>query len=130
MTTADLDTGDPADGAVRVAESGPGRLTQQVSACRHRLTADEPHPVGDDAGPNPCDLLLAALGACTSMTVRMYADRKQWPLERIVVDSRHFRIHAKDCVDCETATGMVDRIERNISHPDRASTSRPRQRLT
>lgn len=115
MTTADLDTGDLADGAVRVAESGPGRLTQQVSARRHRLTADEPHPVGDDAGPNPYDLLLAALGACTSMTVRMYADRKQWPLERIVVDSRHFRIHAKDCADCETATGMVDRIERNIT---------------
>ena len=100
---------------MRVAESGPGRLTQQISARRHRLTADEPHPVGDDAGPTPYDLLLAALGACTSMTVRMYADRKQWPLERIVVDSRHFRIHAKDCDECETATGMVDRIERDIT---------------
>ena len=115
-STADLNTDDPApDGAVRVAESGPGRLTQQISARRHRLTADEPHPVGDDAGPTPYDLLLAALGACTSMTVRMYADRKQWPLERIVVDSRHFRIHAKDCAECETATGMVDRIERDIT---------------
>ena len=108
-------TDDPAEGAVRVAESGPGRLTQQISARRHRLTADEPRPVGDDAGPTPYDLLLAALGACTSMTVRMYADRKQWPLERIVVDSRHFRIHAKDCAECETATGMVDRIERDIT---------------
>jgi putative redox protein len=114
-TTAGRTTDDPADGAVRVAESGPGRLTQQISARRHRLTADEPHPVGDDAGPTPYDFLLAALGACTSMTVRMYADRKQWPLERIVVDSRHFRIHAKDCADCETATGMVDRIERDIT---------------
>lgn len=114
-TTADLNTDDPADGAVRVAESGPGRLTQQISARRHRLTADEPHPVGDDAGPTPYDLLLSALGACTSMTVRMYADRKQWPLERIVVDSRHFRIHAKDCDECETATGMVDRIDRDIT---------------
>jgi uncharacterized OsmC-like protein/alpha/beta superfamily hydrolase len=105
----------PAEGAVRVAESGPGRLTQQISARRHRLTADEPLPVGDDAGPTPYDLLLAALGACTSMTVRMYADRKQWPLERIVVDSRHSRIHAKDCAECETAAGMVDRIERDIT---------------
>jgi putative redox protein len=114
-TTADIGTDDPADGAVRVAESGAGRLTQQISARRHRLTADEPHPVGDDAGPTPYDLLLAALGACTSMTVRMYADRKQWPLERIVVDSRHSRIHANDCADCETTTGMVDRIERDIT---------------
>jgi len=115
-STADLNTDDPApDGAVRVAESGPGRLTQKISARRHRLIADEPHPVGDDAGPTPYDFLLAALGACTSMTVRMYADRKQWPLERIVVDSRHFRIHAKDCAECEAATGMVDRIERDIT---------------
>jgi putative redox protein len=114
-TTAGLTFDDPADGAVRVAESGPGRLTQHISARRHRLTADEPHPVGDDAGPTPYDFLLAALGACTSMTVRMYADRKQWPLERIVVDSRHSRIHANDCAECETATGMVDRIERDIT---------------
>ncbi|GAB5901754.1 MULTISPECIES: bifunctional alpha/beta hydrolase/OsmC family protein [Mycobacteriaceae] len=113
--TRDLNTDDLADGAVRVAESGPGRLTQQIGTRRHRLTADEPRPIGDDAGPTPYDLLLAALGACTSMTVRMYADRKQWPLERIVVDSRHSRVHAKDCAECETATGMVDRIERDIT---------------
>ncbi|MGB3351894.1 MAG: bifunctional alpha/beta hydrolase/OsmC family protein [Mycobacterium sp.] len=110
----DTDT-DTADGLVRVAESGTGRLSQQISAGSHRLSADEPHPVGDDTGPNPYDLLLAALGACTSMTVRMYADRKQIPLERVVVDSRHFRIHADDCAECETATGMVDRIERDIT---------------
>lgn len=114
-TTADLNADDAAEDAVRVAESGPGRLTQQISARRHRLTADEPHPVGDDAGPTPYDLLLAALGACTSMTVRMYADRKQWPLEGIVVDSHHSRIHAEDCAECETATGMIDRIERDIT---------------
>jgi uncharacterized OsmC-like protein/alpha-beta hydrolase superfamily lysophospholipase len=114
-TTADLKTDDPADGAVRVAESGPGRLTQQISARRHRLVADEPRSIGDDAGPTPYDLLLAALGACTSMTVRMYADRKQWPLERVIVDSRHSRIHAQDCTECDTATGMVDRIERDIT---------------
>ena len=114
-TAAGLNADDSAEGAVRVAETGPGRLTQQISARRHRLTADEPRPVGDDAGPRPYDLLLAALGACTSMTVRMYANRKQWPLERIVVDSRHSRIHAEDCAECETATGMVDRIERDIT---------------
>ena len=114
-TAAGLNADDSAEGAVRVAETGPGRLTQQISARRHRLTADEPRPVGDDAGPTPYDLLLAALGACTSMTVRMYANRKQWPLERIVVDSRHSRIHAEDCAECETATGMVDRIERDIT---------------
>lgn len=109
------DTADTADGVVRVAESGTGRLTQQISAGSHRLSADEPHPVGDDTGPNPYDLLLAALGACTSMTVRMYAERKQFPLERVVVESRHCRIHANDCAECETTTGMVDRIERDIT---------------
>jgi len=114
-TTPVPDTEDPADGAVRVAETGAGRLTQQIITGRHRLSADEPHPVGDDAGPTPYDLLLAALGACTSMTLRMYADHKRWPLERIVVDSRHSRIHAEDCAECETAEGMVDRIDRDIT---------------
>lgn len=109
------DTADTADGVVRVAESGTGKLAQHISAGSHRLSADEPHPVGDDTGLNPYDLLLAALGACTSMTVRMYADRKQIPLERVVVESRHCRIHADDCAECETTTGMVDRIERDIT---------------
>lgn len=115
MGTGVMDTEGLADGVVRVAESGTGRLSEEISVRRHRLTADEPHPVGDDTGPTPYELLLAALGACTSMTVRMYADRKQWPLERIVVNSRHFRIHAEDCADCETATGMIDRIDRDIT---------------
>ena len=115
MGTGVMDSEGLADGVVRVAESGTGRLGEEISVRRHRLTADEPHPVGDDTGPTPYELLLAALGACTSMTVRMYADRKQWPLERIVVNSRHFRIHAKDCADCETATGMMDRIDRDIT---------------
>lgn len=113
--TGILNTEDVAEGTVRVADSGPGKLTQQISVRRHRLAADEPNPVGDDTGPTPYDLLLAALGACTSMTLRMYADRKQWPLERIVVDSRHYRVHAEDCATCETTTGMIDRIDRDIT---------------
>ena len=87
-----------------------------ITTGHHSLTADEgPELGGRDAGPAPYDLLTSALAACTVITLRMYADRKQWPLERIVVDSRHFRIHAKDCDECETAAGMVDRIERDIN---------------
>ncbi|MGV9803877.1 OsmC family protein [Mycobacterium sp. NPDC003449] len=99
---------------VTVTETGAGTYTQEVSAGRHRLTADEPQPVGDDSGPNPYDLVLAGLGACTSMTVRMYANRKGWPLERVRVTLRHSRIHAKDCADCETTKGMLDQIDRDI----------------
>lgn len=111
-----------------VAETGTGRYTQQITAGRHQLIADEPRPVGDDAGPMPYDLLLAALGACTSMTVRMYADRNGWPLEQIRVTLRHSRIHAKDCADCETANGWVDRIDRRIELTGRLDESQ-RDRL-
>jgi putative redox protein len=99
---------------VTVTEAGSGTYTQEIVAGDHRFVADEPRPVGDDAGPNPYDLLLAALGACTSMTVRMYADRKGWPLERVRVTLRHSRIHAKDCTDCEATRGMLDQIDREI----------------
>jgi uncharacterized OsmC-like protein/pimeloyl-ACP methyl ester carboxylesterase len=105
---------DPAEGLVVVSESGTGGYTQNVLIGRHRLTADEPEPVGMDTGPSPYDFLLAGLGACTSMTVRMYAQRKNWPLEKVTVSLRHSRIHAADCADCETGTGQVDRIERVI----------------
>ncbi|WP_461715782.1 OsmC family protein, partial [Streptomyces sp. DSM 41036] len=77
---------------VTVTETGAGTYTQQIIAGRHQLIADEPLPVGDDAGPNPYDLVLAGLGACTSMTVRMYANRKDWPLEQVRVTLRHSRI--------------------------------------
>ena len=101
---------------VTVAEAGTGRFTNEILAGRHHLLADEPASVGgNDAGPGPYDYLLAALGACTSMTVRMYADRKAWPLKRISVRLRHDKIHAADCADCETKVGLVDRIERDIS---------------
>lgn len=99
---------------VTVVETGSGTYTQEITAGSHRLTADEPRPVGDDVGPNPYDLLLAGLGACTSMTVRMYANRKGWLLEQVRVTLRHSRIHAKDCADCATHVGMLDQIDLEI----------------
>jgi uncharacterized OsmC-like protein/alpha/beta superfamily hydrolase len=108
------DGGTQAEGSVVVAENGIGPLGQAITAGRHVLTADEPVPIGADGGPSPYDLLLAALGACTSMTVRMYANRKKWPLKRVTVRLRHSRIHAADCADCETRVGLLDRIDRTI----------------
>jgi putative redox protein len=91
-------------------------LVQEIETGRHRLVADEPVEAGGtDTGPSPYELLLAALGACTSMTLSMYAQRKHWPLERVTVRLRHDKIHAKDCAECETKEGMLDRIEREIS---------------
>jgi uncharacterized OsmC-like protein len=106
--------GASSEGTVTVTEAGSGAYTQEIAARQHRLVADEPKPIGDDAGPTPYDLLLAALGSCTSMTLRMYADRKGWPLERVRVTLRHSRIHARDCADCETSVGFVDQIDRDI----------------
>ena len=102
------------EGKVTVTETGTGTYTQQITAGHHRLASDEPRPIGDDTGPTPYDLLLAALGACTSMTVPMYADRKGWPLRRVRVTLRHSRIHAEDCADCETTKGWIDHIDRDI----------------
>lgn len=103
-----------AEGTVLVTQAGPGTYTQQITAGHHRLVADEPSPIGDDAGPTPYDLLLAGLGACTSMTVRMYADRKGWPLERVRVGLRHSRIHAEDCAECETTKGWIAHIDLDV----------------
>jgi putative redox protein len=98
-----------------VVEGSARGFAQQVTVGGHRLVADEPLAVGGtDTGPGPYDLLLAALGACTSMTVALYARRKQWPLESVRVRLRHERIHAADCADCETKQGMLDRIERDV----------------
>jgi uncharacterized OsmC-like protein len=101
---------------VVVRETGQGRFQQEVTVGAHRFLADEPLEVGGlDSGPGPYDLLLAGLGACTAMTLRLYAERKALPLERVTVRLNHSRIHAADCADCETKEGMLDRIERAIT---------------
>jgi putative redox protein len=90
-------------------------FAQEIVAGRHRLTADEPIAVGGkDSGPSPYDLLLAALGSCTSMTISLYARSKKWPLESVTVNLSHSKIHAADCAECETKVGRIDRIEREI----------------
>src|SRR5437016_12008021 len=88
---------------------------QDVVSGKHHLRADEPASAGgNDAAPGPYDYLLIALGVCTSMTVGLYARRKQMPLESITVSLSHSRIHAKDCEECETKEGMLDRIDTAI----------------
>ena len=102
-------------GTILVEETGEGRFTNLVSDGAHTLQADEPPTVGGlDTGMTPYGLLQAALGACTSMTLRIYADRKKWPLERVAVRLRHEKVHAKDCAECEEREGRIDRIEREI----------------
>lgn len=87
----------------------------EVNANGHALLADEPQAVGGtDLGPSPYDYLVTALGTCTAMTLRMYADRKQWPLQSITVRLKHRKIHAGDCADCETKAGQIDRIDREL----------------
>ena len=104
-------------------------FAQEVAAGQHRFHADEPLAAGGtDTGPSPYDLLCAALGACTSMTLGMYARRKQWPLASVTVRLRHSRIYASDCAECETKEGMLDRIERDIEL-EGALTAEQRTRL-
>lgn len=103
------------EGRVLVTERGTGRFAQVVRVGeRHALLADEPLGIGDDTGPAPYDFLLAGLGACTSMTLRMYADRKGWPLEGVAVRLSHDRIHADDCEACASASGRIDLIDREV----------------
>jgi len=102
-------------GTVRVSERGTGAFAVSIQAGRHALVGDEPIAFGgNDLGPSPYELLLAALGECTVMTLRMYARQKQWPLENAHVTLSHGKVHAADCQDCETKAGKVDRIERLI----------------
>jgi uncharacterized OsmC-like protein/pimeloyl-ACP methyl ester carboxylesterase len=101
---------------VIVRETRAGKFQQTVTTGPHQMLADEPIAAGgQDTGPGPYDFVLAGLGACTSMTMRMYADRKSLPLERVTVTLRHSKIHAQDCAECETKDAMLDQIDRVIS---------------
>jgi uncharacterized OsmC-like protein len=106
----------PAPRNVVVRETRKSKFQQTVSVGPHSLLADEPVASGgEDSGPGPYDFVLAGLGACTSMTMRMYADRKSLPLERVTVTLKHSKIHAQDCAECETKEGMLDQIDRTIA---------------
>src|SRR5437667_3386747 len=98
----------------QVVVSSEAGLAQEIVSGNHRWHADEPAPFGTDAGPSPYELLLSSLGACTSMTLRLYAQRKGLDLRRITVRLQHSRIHAEDCLNCETKQGFLDRIDREI----------------
>jgi putative redox protein len=90
-------------------------FVQEIASGGHHFRADEPTTVGGtDSAPTPYDYVLAGLGACTSMTVGLFARRKKWPLDDVIVGLRHSRIHANDCADCETKEGMLDRIEIDV----------------
>jgi putative redox protein len=101
---------------VVVRETRNSKFQQTVAIGPHRMLADEPVAAGgEDSGPGPYDFLLAGLGACTSMTMRLYADRKSLPLERVTVTLKHSKIYAQDCAECETEAGMLDQIDRVIA---------------
>lgn len=100
---------------VVVSEANQGLFAQNISAGGHHLQADEPVAAGgNDLGPGPYELLLMALGACTSMTIRLYANRKRFPLEHVTVRLEHSKTHITDCVDCETHPAMLDHVSREI----------------
>jgi uncharacterized OsmC-like protein/alpha/beta superfamily hydrolase len=106
----------PESSDVVVRETRAGRFQQEIKAGRHRLLADEPIETGGlDSGLSPYDLVLAGLGACTSMTLRLYAERKALPLDQVTVRLAHSRLHAADCENCETKEGMLDRIDRAVT---------------
>jgi uncharacterized OsmC-like protein/alpha/beta superfamily hydrolase len=103
-------------GEVTVAEAGTGKFAQVIAAGRHRLHADEPEAAGgSDTGPSPYELLMAALGACTSMTLRMYAGRKQLPLTHVEVKLRQARNYAEDCANCEQQDAKMNGMDREIT---------------
>lgn len=115
MTAAPFDAPEAAAGTVVVAETGEGKFAQYLLDGRHRLAADEPVAVGgNDNGPGPYELLLMSLGACTSMTLRLYATRKEIPLERVIVRLKHAKRYIDDCKDCGDKPVMLDHIEREI----------------
>ena len=104
-------------------------FAQEIEIGSHELFADEPVSYGGtDTGASPYDLILAALGSCTSMTIGLYARKRSWPLEKITVSLTHSKIHAKDCDDCETKDGRIDRIEMEI-HLEGALSEEQRAKL-
>ncbi len=107
---------EPVEGGVVVQETTQGRFTNAVTAGNHRLMADEPKSSGGlDTGPSPYDYLLAGLGACSAMTLRLYAEHKKLPLEGVRVELSHRRVHANDCAECETKEGRLEVIDRSLS---------------
>ncbi len=103
------------DGTVRVRETGEGLFVQEIAAGGHPLRADEPVSYGGlNSGPSPYDYVLAGLGACTAMTLRLYAQRKKLPMQGVEVLLTHSKIHAVDCAECESKSGKIDRMERKI----------------
>ena len=125
-----------ASAPVVVAETTQGPFLNHVVVGTHRLLADEPESIGGfDAGPSPYDFLGAALGACTSMTLRMYADRKQLPLDRVTVEVSHGKVHARDCEACTDnellvgRTGMIDQFQRVITVDGDELTDEDRSKL-
>src|SRR3954452_7530644 len=113
-----------------VITSGDSRFLQEISIGPHWFKADElVASGGGDGGPDPYELLLAALGACTSMTLRMYADRKGWALKTVRIRLTHEKIYAQDCADCETKNGMLDLIKREISLVGELADEQPQRLL-
>lgn len=117
MQSPDQDViNDPPTGQVIVRETRAGQYQQVVAAGSLRLTADEPISAGGlGSGPSPYEFLLASLGSCTSMTLRMYAQRKSIPLERVTVKLKHDRVYVKDCEACEKQDSMISRITRIVT---------------
>lgn len=115
IPTATTSKGTSESPAAVVVRGTVGGFLQEVVSGQHHLRADEPVSAGgQDAAPGPYDYLLIALGVCTSMTVGLYARRKEFPLENITVSLSHARIYAKDCEECETKEGLLDRIDVNV----------------
>ena len=113
-----------------VQESGKSKFAQEIIIGDHVLLGDEPVANGgNDVGPAPYDFLLAALGSCTAMTIRLYADRKKIPLERVIVKLKHEKIYANDCEDCENPNSRMDQIERKIILKGRNLTDEQKDKL-
>jgi putative redox protein len=117
-----------AEGVV-VVRGGAQGFVQEITAGRHHLVADEPVGAGGaDRGPGPYDLLMAALGACMSMTIALYARTKKWPLETVAIRLTHSRIYARDCADCMVRDDtMLDRINTEVQLTGALTTEQERK---